>query len=131
MPPMPAEAEAPPDLATPLTASAAASASRAMASSCATVGRSGSIRSRSGKSCASKAASANPAYLSSGAALLAHDFPDLDLIDPDLPTVAQLEAMARTAEQAGMAVKGVDKSGGASASAGIGGMVLVTSTMPP
>ena len=24
--------------------------------------------------------------------LLAHDFPDLDLIDPDLPTVAQLEA---------------------------------------
>ncbi|HZL39294.1 MAG TPA: TldD/PmbA family protein [Pseudolabrys sp.] len=61
-------------------------------------------------------------------ALLAHDFPDLDLIDPDLPSVAQLEAMARTAEQAGMAVKGVAKSGGASASAGIGGMVLVTST---
>ena len=61
-------------------------------------------------------------------ALLAHDFPDLDLIDPDLPSVAQLEAMARAAEQAGMAVKGVAKSGGASASAGIGGMVLVTST---
>ncbi len=61
------------------------------------------------------------------ASLLAHRFPDLDLIDRDLPTVAQLEAMARTAEQAGMAVKGVSKSGGASASAGIGGMVLVTS----
>ncbi len=61
-------------------------------------------------------------------ALLAHDFPDLDLIDPDLPSVAQLEAMARAAEQAGLAVKGVAKSGGASASAGIGGMVLVTST---
>jgi PmbA protein len=61
-------------------------------------------------------------------ALLAHDFPDLDLIDPDLPSVAQLEAMAREAEQAGLAVKGVAKSGGASASAGIGGMVLVTST---
>ena len=60
-------------------------------------------------------------------ALLAHDFPDLDLIDPDLPTVAQLEAMAREAEAAALAVKGVAKSGGASASAGIGGMVLVTS----
>src|SRR5450830_442148 len=59
--------------------------------------------------------------------LLAHDFPDLDLIDRDLPTVQQLEAMARAAEQAAVAVKGVAKSGGASASAGIGGMVLVTS----
>jgi PmbA protein len=61
------------------------------------------------------------------ASLLAHDFPDLDLIDRELPTVTQLEAMARAAEQAGLAVKGVAKSGGASASAGIGGMVLVTS----
>ena len=61
------------------------------------------------------------------AALLAHDFPDLDLIDPDLPTVGQLETMARAAEAAGLAVKGITKSGGASASAGIGGMVLVTS----
>jgi PmbA protein len=41
--------------------------------------------------------------------------------------VAKLEALARAAEQAGLAVKGVSKSGGASASAGIGGMVLVTS----
>ena len=62
------------------------------------------------------------------ASLLAHNFPDLDLIDPDLPSVAQLEAMARAAEQAGLAVEGVAKSGGASASAGIGGMVLVTSS---
>ncbi len=61
------------------------------------------------------------------AALLAHEFPDLDLIDPEMPTVHQLEAMARAAEQAALAVKGVAKSGGASASAGIGGMVLVTS----
>ena len=60
-------------------------------------------------------------------ALLAHDFPDLDLLDPDLPSVAALEAMAKTAEQAALTVKGVAKSGGASASAGIGGMVLVTS----
>jgi PmbA protein len=61
------------------------------------------------------------------ASLLARDVPDLDLIDRALPTVLELEAMARAAEQAGLAVKGVSKSGGASASAGIGGMVLVTS----
>ena len=59
--------------------------------------------------------------------LLARDFPDLDLIDPNLPTVTDLEAQARAAEEAALAVRGVSKSGGASASAGIGGMVLVTS----
>lgn len=61
-------------------------------------------------------------------ALLARDFPDLDLLDPDLPTTAELERRALAAEAAALAVKGVTKSGGASASAGIGGMVLVTST---
>src|ERR1700688_1255150 len=60
-------------------------------------------------------------------ALLAHQFPDLDLIDPEMPTLEQLETIARAAEAAGLSVKGVAKSGGASASAGIGGMVLVTS----
>ena len=60
-------------------------------------------------------------------ALLAHDFPDLDLVDRELPDVGALEAMARRAEEAGRAVNGVSKSGGASASAGIGGMVLLTS----
>lgn len=60
-------------------------------------------------------------------ALLAKNFPDLDLVDRDLPDIAALESMARTAEEAGRAVKGVSKSGGASASAGIGGMVLLTS----
>ena len=57
----------------------------------------------------------------------AHKFPDLDLVDPDIPAVAHLEKLAREAEQSGLAVKGVAKSGGASASAGIGGMVLATS----
>ena len=38
-----------------------------------------------------------------------------------------MEERAQRAERAGLAVKGVTKSGGASASAGIGGMVLVTS----
>ena len=60
-------------------------------------------------------------------ALLARDFPDLDLLDPDIPDVAELERRAKEAEAAALAVKGVSKSGGASASAGIGGMVLVTS----
>ena len=59
--------------------------------------------------------------------LLAHDFAALDLLDPDMPGVDVLEARARTAEDAGLAVPGVTKSSGASASAGIGGMVLVTS----
>jgi PmbA protein len=61
------------------------------------------------------------------AALLARSFPDLDLLDPALPDVGALEQVARRAEQAGLAVKGVTKSGGASASAGVGGMVLLTS----
>jgi PmbA protein len=58
---------------------------------------------------------------------LARDIPDLDLLDPDLPAVALLEERAKRAESAALGVKGVTKSGGASASAGIGGMVLVTS----
>jgi PmbA protein len=58
---------------------------------------------------------------------LAKTFPDLDLVDRELPDTAALEIVARRAEEAGRAVKGVSKSGGASASAGIGGMVLLTS----
>jgi PmbA protein len=61
------------------------------------------------------------------ASQLAHQFPALDLIDPDIPDVNVLEARARDAETAGLAVPGVTKSGGASASASIGGLVLVTS----
>lgn len=60
-------------------------------------------------------------------ARLARDIPDLDLLDPVLPSVARLEAMALEAEAAARAVPGVTKSDGASASCGIGGMVLVTS----
>ena len=61
------------------------------------------------------------------ASQLAQQLPALDLIDPDMPDVDVLEARAREAEAAGLAVPGVTKSGGASASAGIGGLVLVTS----
>jgi PmbA protein len=58
---------------------------------------------------------------------LARSFPELDLIDPLVPSVTALEQSAREAEAAALAVKGVSKSGGASASFGIGGLVLVTS----
>jgi PmbA protein len=60
-------------------------------------------------------------------ALLARTFPALDLLDPDMASVEVLEGRAREAEAAALAVPGVTKSGGASASSGIGGMVLVTS----
>ncbi len=59
--------------------------------------------------------------------LLATKFPALDLLDPDMPGVDVLERRAGAAEAAGLAVAGVTKSGGAAASAGIGGFVLVTS----
>src|SRR6478736_7894960 len=55
-------------------------------------------------------------------AALARDMPDLNLLDPDLPSVAVLEDRAKRAEAAALAMEGVTKSGGASASAGIGGM---------
>lgn len=61
-------------------------------------------------------------------ALLTTQFPDLDLLDPKVPSVDELERRAQEAEAAALAVKGISKSSGASASAGIGGMVLVTST---
>src|SRR6202034_1019394 len=60
--------------------------------------------------------------------LLTREFVDLDLLDPHVPTTVELEGRACEAEAAALAVKGVAKSGGASASTGIGGMVLVTST---
>ncbi|MCD0420134.1 TldD/PmbA family protein [Rubrivivax sp. JA1024] len=60
--------------------------------------------------------------------LLARDFPNLDLLDPQAPSTAELERRARAAEAAALQVPGISKSGGASASSGIGGMVLVTST---
>ena len=61
------------------------------------------------------------------AAMLARAPPELDLLDPELPTVAVLEERARHAEAAALEVKGVSKSEGASASAAISGLVLATS----
>src|SRR5258708_26482987 len=67
MPPIPLEADAPPDLLTPLTARPAASASQARRSSSDVDGTLRSSRSRSGKSRANSDGSARPTYLSSGA----------------------------------------------------------------
>ena len=61
-------------------------------------------------------------------ALLAKDFPNLDLIDRNVPSLDVLERRAHEAEEAALAVSGVTKSSGASASSGIGGMVLGTPT---
>lgn len=60
--------------------------------------------------------------------LLAKDLPELDLLDRNIPSTLELERRASEAEAAALAVKGVTKSGGASASAAVGGMVLVTSS---
>ena len=60
-------------------------------------------------------------------ARLATSFPDLDLVDSAEPDSAALADRALAAEAAGLAVNGVTKSGGASASAGYSGLVLATS----
>src|SRR5579872_6039753 len=46
------------------------------------------------------------------ASLLARDFPELDLLDPVVPSTSELERRAQEAEAAGLAVTGVTKSGG-------------------
>ena len=48
---------------------------------------------------------------------LATSFPDLDLVSERLPDSAELEKMARAAEEAALAIAGVSKSGGAGAAA--------------
>jgi PmbA protein len=58
---------------------------------------------------------------------LARSFPDLDLLDPAIPSADDLTETALIAEDAVRAVKGVSNSGGASASWRLGGLVLVTS----
>src|SRR5262249_7637972 len=57
---------------------------------------------------------------------LARQIPDLDLLDPQMPSVERLEQIALTAEASALAIPGVTKSGGGSASAGIGAMVLLS-----
>tara|TARA_R110002110_G_scaffold66876_3_gene182766 strand:+ start:4130 stop:5491 length:1362 start_codon:yes stop_codon:yes gene_type:complete len=62
------------------------------------------------------------------AALLARDWPDLDIDDTSVPpTAEQLAARAAQAEEAALAVKGVTNSSGAGAGWGRSGVALVTS----
>ncbi len=58
---------------------------------------------------------------------LAKDWPDLELYDPTEVSADQLAEAALAAEAAALAVPGVTNSGGAGASAGMGGLVLATS----
>ncbi len=58
---------------------------------------------------------------------LAADLPDLDLYDDTAVSSERLTQDALATEAAALAVDGVTKSSGAGASAGLGGMVLVTS----
>ncbi|MFC3073855.1 TldD/PmbA family protein [Shinella pollutisoli] len=58
---------------------------------------------------------------------LARNWPDLDLFDPTEASAEQLTEAALAAEAAALAVSGVTNSGGAGASAGMGGLVLATS----
>lgn len=59
--------------------------------------------------------------------LLARDWPDMALSDPSRPDAESLGRTALEAEQAGIAVKGVSRSMGASAGWGMSGFVLATS----
>ncbi len=61
------------------------------------------------------------------AADLARSYPDLDLFDSTEVSSDALRDMALAAEEAALAVEGVSNSVGAGASAGMGGLVLVTS----
>ena len=58
---------------------------------------------------------------------LARSYPDLDLYDPTEVSSDALRDAALAAEEAALAVDGVSNSVGAGASAGMGGLVLVTS----
>jgi PmbA protein len=58
---------------------------------------------------------------------LARSFPELDLLDSEIPSVEALIERATRAEGAALAVPGVSKSGGSSAGWSLAGAVLVTS----
>lgn len=74
-----------------------------------------------------KASPEDPFASLADAGRLAKTYPDLDLFDPTEVSTDALTAAALEAEDAALAVNGVTNSSGAGASAGMGGMVLVTS----
>ena len=74
-----------------------------------------------------KAAPENPYAGLIGPDLLAAQLPDLDLFDPTALSMEDMTDRARALEAASLAVRGVEKSSGASCSMGLGGTVLATS----
>src|SRR5438270_5122188 len=58
---------------------------------------------------------------------IAHDWPSLDMLDPDEPSAETLIERARAAEEAAMAVKGITNSEGAEAGWGRSRIALVAS----
>lgn len=74
-----------------------------------------------------KASPEDPFASLADAERLARSYPDLDLFDPTEVSTDALSAAALEAEEAALGVNGVTNSSGAGASAGMGGMVLVTS----
>ncbi len=74
-----------------------------------------------------KVAPEDPFVGLAGPSQFTSEFPDLDLVDRFEPDAELLVERAREAEDAARAVAGVSNSGGASASWGVGGMVLATS----
>jgi len=69
----------------------------------------------------------NPFEGLADSALLAKNMPDLELVDTVEPDNEQLTRDALAMEEAALGIKGVTNSGGAGASAGTSGFVLVTS----
>ncbi len=74
-----------------------------------------------------KAAPEDPYAALADPELLVKDFPELELLDQTQKTANELTDIALEAEAAGLAVAGVSKSGGASASWRLSGVVLATS----
>ncbi|MCO5062943.1 MAG: TldD/PmbA family protein [Rhizobiaceae bacterium] len=74
-----------------------------------------------------KASPEDPFQGLADAQLLARATRDLDLYDPTIVSASELAEHAIAAEQAALAVQGVTNSSGSSASAGFGGLLLVTS----
>lgn len=74
-----------------------------------------------------KASPEDPFAALADADRLAKSYPDLDLFDATAVSTETLTEAALAAEEAALAVSGVTNSSGAGASAGMGGLVLVTS----
>ncbi|WP_077962916.1 TldD/PmbA family protein [Ensifer adhaerens] len=74
-----------------------------------------------------KASPEDPFASLADAGRLAKSYPDLDLFDPTEVSTESLTEEALAAEEAALGVSGVTNSSGGGASAGMGGLVLVTS----